>query len=80
MANDEHVAMLKQGVAVRNVLVGANLLGAFLAWADLGGAADLRNADLSWAILIKANLSEAADPIQNDSGLPQGPAGASATS
>jgi uncharacterized protein YjbI with pentapeptide repeats len=64
MANDEHVALLKQGVAAWNAwrdqnpdirpdLVKANLNGANLNRANLNGA------DLKWAVLIKADLETA---------------------
>jgi hypothetical protein len=48
MANDEHVALLKQGVAAWN------------AWRDANAniLPDLSGADLSEAILIEANLIE----------------------
>jgi hypothetical protein len=70
MANDEHVALLKQGVATWNarrdwrpihpnlsgaILSGANLRRADLCKADLSGA-NLSGADLSDAILSGANL------------------------
>ena len=69
MANDEHVAMLKQGVAAWNAwraanpdirpdLSGANLAGARLPEADLSRA-HLDWANLSGANLHKANLSGA---------------------
>ncbi len=58
MANDEHVALLKQGVAAWNAwrdehpdVVSPNLHGA-----DLQGA-DLRGADLKGAELFQANLN-----------------------
>jgi hypothetical protein len=72
MANDEHVALLKQGVAAWNawrdenrirpdltgaLLFGANLSGANLTRANFGGA-NLSGADLSEAKLIGAKLSE----------------------
>jgi hypothetical protein len=69
MANDKHVALLKQGVAawnpwreenpnIRPDLSGADLREAYLRRADLREA-DLREADLSKASLSKANLSKA---------------------
>jgi hypothetical protein len=74
MANDEHVALLKQDVAAWNKwrvenldteanlskanLGGANLGGANLMWANLSEA-DLRGANLMWVNLGGANLSEA---------------------
>lgn len=74
MANEEHVKMLDQGVAVWNKwrrenpdiqpdLRGANLIGADLGKADLSRAslnrADLSRADLRGANLIRADLSGA---------------------
>ena len=74
MANDEHVAMLKKGVAAWNAwrleigyirpdLTGAQLFAANLSRADLAGAdlskAFLREADLRDAYLTGANLSGA---------------------
>ncbi|MFZ0853956.1 MAG: pentapeptide repeat-containing protein [Hyphomicrobiaceae bacterium] len=72
MANDEHVALLKQGVAAWNAwrdknpnirpdlsgadLIEANLIGANLSGANLIGA-DLRAANLDGANLIEAHLS-----------------------
>ena len=69
MANDEHVAILKKGVAawnewrrenpdIRPNLSGANLRRAHLYGADLSGA-DLSRADLSEAGLSGADLSGA---------------------
>jgi uncharacterized protein YjbI with pentapeptide repeats len=69
MANEEHVALLKQGWEVWNVwrednpdvrpdLGEADLGGADLDWADLYWA-DLYWADLRGASLVRANLSEA---------------------
>jgi uncharacterized protein YjbI with pentapeptide repeats len=69
MANDEHVALLKKGVAVWNKwrrqnpdlppdLYDADLIGANLARANLGHA-DLRRADLLTAKLAGANLVQA---------------------
>jgi uncharacterized protein YjbI with pentapeptide repeats len=69
MANNEHVALLKQGVAawaawrrenpdVRPDLGEADLRKTDLRGADFSGA-DLRGADLSWANLSRADLSEA---------------------
>jgi hypothetical protein len=68
MANDEHVAILKQGVEVWNKsrdenrdirpdLGGADLRGANLVGADLR-VADLRGARLAGADLRKANLAD----------------------
>jgi hypothetical protein len=74
MANDEHVALLKQSVDAWNEwrrenpsicpdLGRANLSGADLSGTDLNGAdlseADLRRANLSKATLSRANLSGA---------------------
>jgi uncharacterized protein YjbI with pentapeptide repeats len=74
MANEEHLAILKQGVEVWNRwreenpdirpdLRGADLRGADLGWANLGGAnlglAILGGANLGWAILCWADLSRA---------------------
>jgi uncharacterized protein YjbI with pentapeptide repeats len=74
MANDEHVAQLRKGVAawnewrqanpdIRADLSGANLREAKLTRGDLSGAkltrANLIGADLSGANLNKTNLSEA---------------------
>jgi len=59
MANDEHVAMLKQGVAawnawrLKNLDIRPDLSKANLSWANL------READLREAILPRANLSHA---------------------
>jgi very-short-patch-repair endonuclease len=74
MANDEHLAILKQGKEVwkewrdenpdvtpdlfRTDLRGANLIGANLIGANLSGA-NLRGAELFMADLFMANLSEA---------------------
>jgi pentapeptide repeat protein len=69
MANDEHVAMLKKGVAAWNAwrrknpyicvdLRGADLSGADLHWATLREA-NLSGADLGEANLAGANLSGA---------------------
>jgi hypothetical protein len=63
MANEEHVARLKEGVAAWNAWRkenpdGANLRGANLGGADLGGA-DLMKADLIGANLSQANLGGA---------------------
>jgi uncharacterized protein YjbI with pentapeptide repeats len=69
MANDEHVALLKQGMAawnewreknpdIRANLSGADLLGADLRAANLSGA-DLLGADLHMAGLSGLNLSNA---------------------
>ena len=74
MADEEHVAILKQGFEVWNQwrkenqtiipnLGEANLKGSYLIWADLSGAylcrADLGEADLSGAYLSGAHLSGA---------------------
>ena len=74
MANEEHVALLKQGVEVWNAwrkanpdiepdLSNANLRGANLSDANLVGAnlsgANLSSANLSGADLVDANLSGA---------------------
>ena len=69
MANEEHVAILKKGVAawnewrrenpdIRPNLSGANLRRAHLCGADLSGA-DLSRADLSDAPLVSADLTGA---------------------
>jgi hypothetical protein len=74
MANEEHVALLKQGVEAWNAwrkespnvipnldgedLRSANLRGAILSGADLTGA-DLTGANLSWADLCLADLTGA---------------------
>jgi Pentapeptide repeats (8 copies) len=61
MANDEHVALLKQGVdawnawRVQNPNIRPDLMGAALTEANLAGA-DLHRADLSEANLCGANL------------------------
>jgi len=78
MANDEHFAILKQGVAawnewrrenpdIRPDLSGANLVGADLSEADLVGA-DLTFADLSAANLHAADLLLADLRVANLSG------------
>jgi uncharacterized protein YjbI with pentapeptide repeats len=57
MANDEHVAILKQGINVWNKWRKENLsLAPDLSGAKLGGA-DLRHANLSGANLVGADLS-----------------------
>jgi uncharacterized protein YjbI with pentapeptide repeats len=60
MANDEHVALLKQGVAAWN------------AWRDANAniLPDLSGADLSEAILIEANLIE--EPWRHPNGRSNG--------
>jgi uncharacterized protein YjbI with pentapeptide repeats len=69
MANDEHVALLKQGVeawnawrdenpGIRPDLSEADLSKANLSYANLRGA-NLRGADLTKANLSKANLAGA---------------------
>src|SRR5215831_5797336 len=69
MANDEHVALLKQGVAAWNAwrvenpnirpdLTKADLKGADLCRANLKEV-DLKGADLRGAKLARANLAEA---------------------
>jgi uncharacterized protein YjbI with pentapeptide repeats len=64
MANDEHLARLKQGVAAWNVWrdknpnISPDLTGADLSGANLGGA-NLRRAELSGANLRRAKLSVA---------------------
>jgi hypothetical protein len=69
MANEEHLARLKQGVEawnqwlwthrdIRPNLGGADLSGAHLAGVDLGGA-DLDGVNLNRADLIEADLSSA---------------------
>jgi uncharacterized protein YjbI with pentapeptide repeats len=69
MANDEHVAILKKGVATwkawrdENPNISPDLSGADLSGADLSGAslgaADLRGADLTGANLNGADLTSA---------------------
>jgi uncharacterized protein YjbI with pentapeptide repeats len=69
MANEEHVALLNQGVAAwdawyhENANIPPDLSEAILGGADLSGVdlsgANLFMADLSGAILVKANLSGA---------------------
>ena len=62
MANDEHVAMLKKGVAAWNAWRDENRdIRPDLRGADLTGA-DLTEAYLSWADFYKANLN-GGDPI-----------------
>ena len=64
MANDEHLARLKQGVAAWNVWrdknpnISPDLTGADLSGANLGGA-NLRRAELSGANLRRAKLGDA---------------------
>ena len=64
MANQEHLAILKQGVDTWNewreehIDIQPNLSGAYLSEADLSRA-DLSEADLSIADLSRANLSRA---------------------
>ena len=64
MANEEHLAQLKQGVEawnawrLTNPRIQLNLSEADLSKADLSGA-DLRGAHLSWAHLSGAHLREA---------------------
>jgi uncharacterized protein YjbI with pentapeptide repeats len=58
MANEEHVALLKQGVEVWNEWRKADLHDALLRGADLS-LANLIDADLSGATLRDANLSGA---------------------
>ena len=64
MANEEHLAKLREGVHVWNEwrenhleiwpdLSGAHLNGKYLRWADLSGA------DLQGAFLLEANLEMA---------------------
>jgi len=63
MANEEHVALVKQGADAWNAWYDANDLNADLSGADLSGAdlrdADLRRANLSGADLIETDLSGA---------------------
>ena len=69
MANEEHVAQLRKGVASWNAWreenpdIRPDLSEANLSWADLHGAnlreANLRKANLSWANLHGVNLQEA---------------------
>jgi uncharacterized protein YjbI with pentapeptide repeats len=59
MANDEHVAMLKQGVEAWNERRREFPIIPDLINAKLGGA-DLRGANLDGAFLYKADLSGAA--------------------
>jgi hypothetical protein len=69
MANDDHIAQLKKGVAgwnawraenpdIRPNLSGAHLSEADLSEADLSGA-NLKEANLNWANLSRANLIDA---------------------
>jgi len=79
MANLEHLAILKQGVAAWNKWredhpdVRPDLRGADLSEANLGGAnlsgADLREADLRKASLIEANLRGADLVLANLTGV-----------
>ena len=68
MANDEHVALLKQGVTAWNAWrrenhnIRPDLSNADLSGADLSGA-NLARANLREAILFKANLGRA-DPVE----------------
>jgi hypothetical protein len=68
MANDQHVALLKQGVAAWNAWrrenpnIRPDLSNADLSGADLSGA-NLARANLREAILFKANLGRA-DPVK----------------
>jgi hypothetical protein len=68
MANDEHVALLKQGVKAWNAWrrenpdIRPDLSNADLSGADLSGA-NLARANLREAILFKANLGRA-DPVE----------------
>lgn len=64
MANEEHLAILKQGVEVwnewreENPDVRPDLSQAYLRWADLSGA------DLGWAYLRRADLLVPRKPAQ----------------
>jgi hypothetical protein len=59
MANEEHVALLKQGVAVWNAWRDENPnIFPNLSEADLSEA-DLSRANLSWANLVEANFTGA---------------------
>jgi uncharacterized protein YjbI with pentapeptide repeats len=66
MANDDHIAQLKKGVAAWNAWMKENhdpnasryLIQPDLSWADLGGA-DLTEANLEGANLFEANLERA---------------------
>src|SRR5919112_602332 len=74
MANEKHVALLRQGIHVWNAwrekepstrpdLSGANLNGAYLIWPSLSVAnlyeADLSYADLTLTNLVQTNLTRA---------------------